>query len=714
MKKIIYLFILAIAACTQPNKTIVKDNLIPDVPDSIPSIPLSMNLVLDSFPHKVNIEYIGDSVAVSELPSGVQVAVTGADVSIHSSLNGVEYSLYGASENGSFSLVSNTSSLVTFSSLKLISQKKNTVSLLSPKGLFLRSVGNSLSYLMDGMPNDTVYVPKKSATLFIDGNAIISAGNIALRGERKDAVYCTGKLIIDNANIAVEAARTDALSADSGLLVLSGNINAKANKDILKSKKGNVVLCDGCVELESFGEKGDAIQARNIYMYGGNIIAKVNGAASRGINSKAAVYLLGGLLDITTNGDALFSPKKYDYTSGACIKSETHLYINDAFVSLKNNGDGGKGINCNGLMQVDGGTLLVENIGNDLQHPHDYNAHTSAKGIKCDSGMLIRGGLIEVLVYGKGERCEGIEAKYDMTIEGDNTTIYVYAYDDAFNSGKSFVMNGGRVYAYSVANDAVDSNYRFVLNGGLLIATGGSTPEQGIDVDNNSFFTIKGGTLAVVGGTMGPTPSLPMNDDTEQSVVVWNGIKLVRDKFIAVKDENDSLLCAYRIPRNIDGAFTYSSNEIKSGGTYSLIISDTITGSRYFGNGFYVGGTVVNVVDSVTWRQNESIVSLSETGAVMDMQEFELHKNGFPPSPSHGGNGTGFPPPPSHGGNGTGFPPPPSHGGNGTGFPPPPPHGGNGAGFPSPPPHFQVKDLDTEGYRGRNLPGGGWLPGSVK
>lgn len=699
MRKIIYLFILIAVSCAKRYSGHNDGIIVPGVSDTVPSLSVEKEFVADLFTECVNIEYKEDTVFISELPEGVSAVVQGADLLISSVASGIEYCLSGVSRNGSFTLQSKEQSLLSFSSLKLFSYKKNTVSLSVSKGVFIRGIGNETCYLMDGLPNDTVYSPKNASAIFIDGDVVFPEGNIALRGERKNAVYCTGHLVLNGANIAVEAARNDAIAADSGMVVASGNLFALSQKDALKSKRGNIVVLGGNITLKTIGEKGDAMQARNVYYYSGNTDVVVNGVAARGINSKGAVYLLGGMLDIKSKGDAIFSPKKNDYTSGSCIKAETHFYMNEAFVSLNNSGNGGKGINCNGLLQIDGGTLLVCNTGNDVQHPEDYNAHTSAKGIKCDSTMLIRGGLIEVLVYGNGERCEGIEAKYDMTIEGDNTTIYIYAYDDAVNTGRTLSLKGGRIYAYSVANDAIDSNSYIRISGGIVVADGSSDPEQGIDVDDNSRFSVTGGTFVSVGGKGGPFPAMPQGDDTSQPVIVWSGVDYVRGDYLALSDEQDNVICAYRMPRTMNrGAVQLSSPNLLKDCKYTLSFSDNVENSRHLGNGLYISGQVVGAKRSVAISIEKILSILSSEGKIMDINTFE-GREGFPPPPPHNAlneNDMPFPPVHFHADD------------DGKGFPPPRFQGHESPGMPPSPPHF--KRDDTEGYSGRNLPGGGWLP----
>lgn len=683
MKRIFYSLILLLTACTAQQQEVAV--VLPGIPKAAPQMSDDVRFSADDYKLSVDVRYNGDTVFVmSDLPEGIKYETKGADIFVHSSVEGAEFLLGGEIlNNGSFTLVSEKPVLLSLSAITVKSYKRNAITVTAPL-THLRAIGASASYIIDGMPNDTVYTPKNSAAIRIVGDAVVSGGNIAVRGERSSAVHCSGHLIFCDGNFSVEAARKDAVLADSGIVVSGGNIKVVATNDALKSKKGNVVITDGNLMLQSSGSKGDAVQARNVYMFGGNLLAKVTGDASRGINSKAAVYIVGGILNIETSGSAIFSEKKSDYTSGACIKSETHLYIGDATILLKNSGDGGKGINCNGIMQIDGGTLLVENHGNDIQHSEDREAHTSAKGVKCDSVVIIKGGIIDIRAYGKGERCEGLESKYSMTIDGENTFLSVFAHDDAINAGKELKIKGGKIYAYSECNDGIDCNERITIEGGVVVANGCTSPEMGIDVDNPSFFSVKGGTIIAIGGAMGPVPQLPMGKESSQASVGWKTPELQRGKYIVVSD-NDKSFFAYCLPRTLnDASVLFSSPELKEGREYTLSVVDNISGGEFLGNGLYL---------SPQWQS--SVPSVQQKAEIIKIDESEI--GGFPP-----------PPPPGDGRFGGGFPPPPGDGKFSGGFPPPPPGDGKfSGGFPPPPP--PGANIDNEGYNAANLPGGGWL-----
>ena len=687
MKRILYALILLATACTAPQPDAV---VLPGIPKETPRLHNAARFDANDFKHSVDVRYNGDTViVVSDLPDGISYRTNGADIVMNSSVEGVEYILSGGMNKGSFSLLSQKPALLTLSSVAVKSQKRNAVTVAAPL-VYVRAVGESPSYIIDGLPTDTVYVPKNAAALRIEGDAVLCGGNIAVRGERSSAVHCSGHLLFNGGNFSVEASRKDAVVADSAIFVADGNIRVIATADAFKSKKGSVTVAGGNLLLHSTGNKGDGIQARNVYLFGGNVQAVVEGDAARGINSKAAVYLVDGILSVESNGNAIFSEKKADYTSGACIKSETHLYIGNATVSLRNNGDGGKGVNCNGIMQMDGGVLLVENYGNDVQHHEDREAHTSAKGVKCDSAVVINGGIIDIRAYGSGERCEGLESKRTMTIAGENTSVYIFANDDAINAGGRFTIKGGRIYAYSACNDGIDCNEGIDIEGGFVVANGCPTPEQGIDVDNPALFSVTGGTYITMGGTFGPSPTMPMGKATVQPVLSWKSTSLQRGKYAVIADKEKPLV-AYCLPRTLaDGAICFTSPDVKEGSRYAMLVVDAISGGEYIGNGVYLLPDAVEM-SAAEWKKAEINVA--------DENRF----GGFPPPPGMRPDGNFPPPPPGMKPDGNFPPPPPGMKLDGN-FPPP---GGMDfeGGFPPPPPVHK----DTEGYGAGNLPGGGWL-----
>lgn len=694
MKKLyIILFAMLLAACA--GEVPAPINIIDNIPDTIPQLPPEVRPNRDNYRQKVNISFDGNSVQLSQLPSGVVANMNSANVMVRSMAAGVEYVIKGYTDNGSLVIVSEHSPLVTFDSINIHSVGTNAVTISSKEKIY---IAGSSAFLSDEV-GKAAQVDKQAAALQLLGDAVLCDGlDLCVQATRRDAVASTGILYNCGATVAIEYAIGCAFNITKGFVLESGNIFATSTKDIVKVKQGNFVMLGGNVSLGAANEKTDAIVARNIFMFDGALIADLQGAAAKGLKSKESVFLIGGELKVHTSGGALFSEKKSDYSSSSCIKSSANIYIKAANVSLASDGDAGKGINCDGMLQIDGGIISIKTTGNDVNHPIDLNAHASPKGIKCDSTLLVNGGRIEVLVLGKGERCEGVESKGEIIIDGGDTKLYIYAYDDAINSGSDLTINGGTVYAYSVANDGIDSNGRIDINGGLVIANGTHTPEMGIDTDIERMFTITGGTVVSFGGSMGPSPCMPKSPATSSAVVAWSGFEAKRDNYINVADEKGVVILSYRMPRSMHHAsFMLSAPSLSRGNEYSLFLSEGIAGGERLGYGLYENVKTTNALTAVKWEQMGLLSVIDNNGSAKHINPDTIKSNSD--MPPFGAGAPPMGPPPG------GFPPP-----DAVGRPPmgPPPAGfplhGAGGRPPMGPPVPVIENV----YDANNLPGVGW------
>ena len=704
-------------SCTEapaPRAT-TRYNVLDSIPGEKPLLDRKYTPDNAAFDKLVTVTFKDGSVQCSKLPEGVSVKSDGKGMRFVSHIPGVEFRLSGRSDNGYFSVVSDSAVLVTLSGVALSCKGLAPLQIACGEVAFMQCAGNARNFIVDipaGM--DTV---KNAAAVSVAGDLVLyGGGNLSLCGSRRNALYGTGRVIVNGVQLEVENSRRDGISAVGGIAILNGNIKITSVKDAIKSKRGNVLFIDGNALLSSTGEKGDGVQSTNIYMYGGNVSIKAKGDAGRGFNAKQSVYMFDGALSVLTEGGALFAPKKNDYSSSACIKCDMAMYMRGGYMNLENHATAGKGINCNGKMQMDGGIMLVRNFGEGIVHPTIADAHASAKGIKCDSAIAINGGKVEVLVFGNGERCEGIESKTDIVIGGD-ASVYVYATDDAVNSGNSFVMNGGRVYAYSASNDGIDSNYKVTVNGGLLVANGCGIPEQGIDCDFDANYSVTGGTIVTIGGMMGRSPNVPRSHHTTQPAVAWSGIELQRGKYMNLCDKDGKLILSYKLPRTIEkGAAVISTPMLSEGNGYMLTMSDTLIDGSSLGCGVYASGEcTTDAAIKVALAGIVTNVDAEGKSETLGIDTTKFRPGMMPPPPA--GGAPGMMPPPPHGGT-PGMTPPP-HAGGAPGMMPPPGFDPKnlpdsikekflaGAGKFPPPPAGMFNRRD-EGYNATNLPGGGW------
>ncbi len=695
------ILLLTIVACGEKKAPVSTSyNILDSIPNEKPIIEEKYTLDKAKFTQFVDVIFADGAVQHSKLPQGVNAQTDGRNIHFISQVAGIEFRITGKSSDGSFSVASDSSVLVTLDKVALSSRENTPIRIDCHKVAFLQCSGKAVNYLVDTPHTTDNNISKTAAAIESTGDIVLcGGGKIALCGKRRFALHSNGRLLIDDIVLVVENSVRDAISTIGGIAIIKGNIHINATKDAIKAKKGNVLFIDGNISLATSGEKGDGVQAADIYMYGGNVSIRTGGNASRGFNAKGSVYILDGSLAVLTEGDAIFTEKKADYSSNACLKCGNALYIGGGYTNLENHATAGKGINCNGKMQMNDGILLVRNYGEDIVHPTIADAHASAKGIKCDSTIAINGGKTEVLVFGKGERCEGMESKDKIVISGD-ANIYVYSSDDAINSGGNLTINGGKLYAYSAQNDGIDGNAGIIINGGTVIANGCESPEQGIDCDFDSNLRITGGTVVSIGGMMGNKPNIPRNRLSTQQTVVWSGAELQRNKYINLCNEKGETIVSYKLPRSINHAgVLISSPMLRNNETYTLSISDTIATESHIGNGLFTDGNCPKAENMQKFPITALITQIDAEGNVeaISADTVDINKGMMPPPPFSMGKGApGMPPPPFDIKN------IPDSIKERFQFP-------KEGKMPFPPPTFGKMQATDEGYNASNLPGGGWL-----
>ena len=672
------------------------------LPFDLPAVVASSNgydvprLNTSLYGNMVEVVFANGTVSTSDLPPGVTAEINGADIVLRSEFPGVEFVVKGGSSDGSLTIVSKGSPLVTLDGLSLVARERNTLQVSSEETIFLRTKGSCrIADISSGVKADN-----QSAAVKLMGDAVLCDGALAVSAARRSAVFCTGTLYVSDMSLSLNGAPNNAVLTNGSFVFESGSLCAASSKDVIKCKKGDFVMLGGSVSISSTGDKADGIQAVNVYSHDGALSINVAGAASDGIKATGNLCINGGDISVVTRGDALFNDKKSDYSSAACLKSDLVVEINGGNCSFRSEGNGAKGISSDSLVVIRDGNVKVVTKGGDVNDPVDVNAHTSSKGIKSDGPLYFAGGNVDVLVFGEGERSEGVEAKAGIYVCGD-CNLYVYAYDDAMNADSLFFA-GGKVYAYSVANDAIDSNGKVLVSGGMVVADGSFSPEQGMDVDNYSAFTITGGTLFSVGGAMGSSPSMPLGKETSVPAFAWNGSKLEKGNYLSIVDDKGVALYSYKVQRDMDGAscLVVSSQLGKSHG-YSFVVSSAVVGGEYAGNGVFVGARLQDVLASVAFEPL-GLVNVVDINGGVKLLEVGSNMGFFPPQGMFPGDsammgGQGFPsfPPGMFPGDSAamadmGFPPfspdmfPGGAGMDGQGFPPfsPGMFPGGGAGMP--------------------------------
>ena len=255
-----------------------------------------------------------------------------------------------------------------------------------------------------------------------------------------------------------------------------------------------------------------------------------------------------GMLCVSGNGELTL---KGHNRNG--LKSKSHLIIRPGNV-INIEVTQGKGVTSKGDIRILGGVLNVD------------GSKSGKDGIHSEECVYILGGRTTVKASG-GEGSEGIEAKYNMVVDGG--VVEVAAFDDALNSGGNLIVNGGQIFAASVFNDALDANSNLVVNGGTVVAFGGSAPECALDANEEEGFSlyINGGTIAGIGG-MG---SRSAKGSRQPSVVC--GVEQADSGTVYGLEGADGSLIQLTNIRNYsrEASFLFSSPQLQAGQSYKVI-----------------------------------------------------------------------------------------------------------------------------------------------
>ena len=430
-----------------------------------------------------------------------------------------------------------------------------------------------------------VYGAKKQA-IVLNGVNITNPDGAALNNQNKKRTFVVvkGTNVLSDGQSAAYAkegeedhkavvfSESQLIFSGSGLLTVNAR-NAQGKAGI--SSDDYIRLMNGpTIKVNSGSGAGNGLKGKDyVQLSGGALVVSIAAAMSKGISTDDYVLVEGGTHMVTSTGGVDYDEEDAEYTGTSCVKADNYFAMTGGSLTLKNTGEGGKGIRAGSYdfdetnhtlsdSYISGGTLSVSTTGREAND-------VSAKGIKIGwvtkdgSGdnakvtgnagkLVISGGTIFVnSTYG-----EGLEVKGDLTFDGGETHVSSTS-EDAINCQGDLTVTKGFVYAYSAGNDAMDSNGNTNLNGGYVMAicTKGS-PEVAIDANTEGgkkLYINSGVTLVAYGG-------LESGYSASQSVYAMSG---TTNAWNALHD-GKSFIAAFKAPSNIS-YFIVSAPSLSSG-----------------------------------------------------------------------------------------------------------------------------------------------------
>ena len=430
-----------------------------------------------------------------------------------------------------------------------------------------------------------VYGAKKQA-IVLNGVSITNPDGAALNNQNKKRTFVVVKgtnTLSDGASAsytkegdedqkAVLFSEAQLIFSGSGLLTVNA-LNAQ-EKSGIASDDYIRILENPTVKINAGSSAGHGLKGKDyVQLSNGSLVVSTSAPMKKGISTDDYVLVEGGTHMVSVSGGVAYDEEDAEYSGSAGVKADNYFAMTGGSLTIKNNGNGGKGINAGSYdfdeenhtvadSYISGGTLTISTTGREVND-------VSAKGIKIGwvtksgsgehakvtgnaGNLLVSGG--KIIVNSSGG--EGLEVKGNLTFDGGETHV-TSGSDDAINCQGDLTVNNGFIYAFSSENDAMDSNGDTKLNGGYVMAicTKG-TPEVAIDAnteDGKKLYINSGATVVAYGGLESGYSASQTVYSMSGTAGAWNALY-----------DGKSFIAAFKAPSGIS-TFIVSAPSLSSG-----------------------------------------------------------------------------------------------------------------------------------------------------
>ena len=307
------------------------------------------------------IDFNGESATVTGSVSGVAVQTQGAHVTVTNLSGPVKFSVSGTTSNGSLKFYGDKRFQIELNGADITNPNGAAINNQGGKTLYLVLADGTTNTLRDGAEYMMVDEEDQKAALF-------SEGQIAFSGKGMLNVYAVGR---------------GGIRSDDYIRIRPG-VKIYINSTALDGLRAN----DG------------------IIVDGGVINVETSGVGAKGVRSEGEMLVNGGRMIAISTGDTRISTEEgiVDTTACAALYCGSLLTVNDGQLKFKATGDGGKGLNSNGDVDIKGGALTAVATGTrKLKKP---------KGVKIDGSFTINGGYF----YTYSRRSDPLEVAGTMSV----------------------------------------------------------------------------------------------------------------------------------------------------------------------------------------------------------------------------------------------------------------------------------------------------------
>ena len=299
-------------------------------------------------------------------------------------------------------------------------------------------------------------------------------------------------------------------------------INLLSKKRAYIALSGNNTLTDGSASKDS--DQKAAFYCKGKMLFSGSGSLNVYG------NTKNAIACADYI--IFSKGNNIYAKS----TANHGIKANDGIYINGGILNVEVSAAAAKGISCESDIIVNGGRTTCITTGAGAWDSDDNETKGSA-GMKADANITVNGGQLYMKSTGNGGK--GISADGTLNVTGGDIFVITkgskYSSNNDSTSPKgiktdgAITISGGNILV-SANNEAIESKSTIDITGGHVYAYGSddainskshmtisggyvmahSTGNDGLDANGNCY--IKGGVVYAIGTT---TPEVGIDANTE-------------------------------------------------------------------------------------------------------------------------------------------------------------------------------------------------------
>ena len=544
---------------TQTTTTENTSETTTQIDETIPQIEVSGeddedNVANTTFAKTITVSFSGASASVEGDADGF-ATVSGAHVTINNTGKAnIIYKLTGSTTNGSFKLYSSKKQAILLSG----------VSITNPSGAAINNQSGKRTFVM-----------VEGSNTLADGSS--AAYSTTDEEDMKAVFFSEGQLVFSG----------------SGSLTVTAN--NKQGKSGIVSDDYVRFMASPSINVTSGSSAGHGIRGKDyVRISDGELTVSTSAAMKKGIGSDDYVFVEGGTTNINVSGGVAYDNDDAEYKGTAGIKADNYFGMTGGSVTIKNTGNGGKGISAGSYdfdsenhtlsnSFISGGTLKITTTGSESND-------VSSKGIKigykeksgnkyiCAGSLIILGGNITVST----SKAEGIEAKGNLTFNGGETYVTSTG-DDAINCQGEMTVNNGYIYAYSSQNDAMDSNGNMKFNGGYVFAvTTRGAPEVALDANSEGGYKIyinSGATVVAYGGLENGYSASQTVYSMSCTSGSWNSLH-----------NGNSYIAAFKAPSGVS-TVAVSAPSLKSAYKGSSISGETLCNGLWATSGISGGST---------------------------------------------------------------------------------------------------------------------------